>query len=84
MERRMNRLSHPVGRRNLAALAACFALAAMAEAAPIRDIRVVPVGPVPVNAEQVLAQVQKVVLRGEVVIADGQILAKPGSGKLLP
>ena len=57
MGSRMNRLSHLVGRRNLAAVAASFALAAVAAAAPIRDIRVVPIGPVPVNAEQVLAQV---------------------------
>ena len=36
---------------------AIFAMATAAAAAPIRDIRVVPVGPVPINAEQVLAQV---------------------------
>ena len=38
----------------------------------------------PFHGTEVLAKVQKVVLRGETVFEDGQILAKPGSGKLLP
>ncbi len=38
----------------------------------------------PFHGTEVLAKVQKVVLRGEVVFADGRVLAKPGSGKLLP
>ena len=37
----------------------------------------------PFHGTEVLAKVQQVVLRGEVVFADGQILAKPGSGRLL-
>ncbi len=43
-------------RRGFAAVLFC-AWAAAAAAAPIRDVRVVPLGPVPINAEQVLAQV---------------------------
>lgn len=38
----------------------------------------------PFHGTEVLAKVQKVVLRGEVVFADGRVLAKPGSGQLLP
>ncbi|MEZ4593226.1 MAG: amidohydrolase family protein [Chloroflexota bacterium] len=38
----------------------------------------------PFHGTEVLAKVQKVVLRGKTVFEDGQILAKPGSGKLLP
>lgn len=38
----------------------------------------------PFAGTEVMAKVQKVVLRGEVVFADGRILAQPGSGKLLP
>lgn len=38
----------------------------------------------PFHGTEVTANVQKVVLRGEVVFADGRVLAKPGSGKLLP
>jgi carbamoyl-phosphate synthase/aspartate carbamoyltransferase/dihydroorotase len=38
----------------------------------------------PFHGTEVAAKVQKVVLRGEVVFEDGHILAKPGSGKLLP
>ena len=43
-------------RRGLAAAVFC-AWAATAAAVPIRDVRVAPIGPVPINAEQVLAQV---------------------------
>ena len=43
--------------RAVLAAALCAAWAAVAAAAPIRDVRVVPIGPVPINAEQVLAQV---------------------------
>lgn len=45
------------GRRRAGLLAAVLFAAASAAALPIRDIRVAPVGDVPVNAEQVLAQV---------------------------
>ena len=54
----MNGRTKDGGRRRLFALAAACALAAVAAgAAPLRDVRVAPIGPVPVNAEQVLAQV---------------------------
>ena len=43
--------------RRAFAAAVFGAWAATAAAVPIRDVRVVPVGPVPINAEQVLAQV---------------------------
>ena len=46
-----------MGKRWILWAAAGCLWAAAAGAAPIRDIRVVPVGDVPVNAEQVLAQV---------------------------
>ncbi len=38
----------------------------------------------PFHGTEVLAKVQKVVLRGELVFDGGQILATPGSGRLLP
>jgi carbamoyl-phosphate synthase/aspartate carbamoyltransferase/dihydroorotase len=38
----------------------------------------------PFHGTEVAAKVQKVVLRGEVVFEDGRILARPGTGKLLP
>ena len=38
----------------------------------------------PFHGTEVLAKVQKVVLRGQTVFEDGQILAEPGSGRLLP
>jgi carbamoyl-phosphate synthase/aspartate carbamoyltransferase/dihydroorotase len=38
----------------------------------------------PFHGTKVAAKVQKVVLRGEVVFEDGRVLAKPGSGRLLP
>ncbi len=38
----------------------------------------------PFHGTEVTAKVHKVVLRGEVVFADGRVLAKPGSGRLLP
>ncbi len=38
----------------------------------------------PFHGTEVAAKVQKVVLRGEVVFENGRVLAKPGSGKLLP
>ena len=54
----MNGWTKDGGRRRGFALAVAFALAAaVAGAAPLRDVRVAPIGPVPVNAEQVLAQV---------------------------
>ena len=54
----MNGRTKVGGRRRGFALAAACALAAVAAgAAPLRDVRVAPIGPVPVNAEQVLAQV---------------------------
>ena len=54
----MNGRTKDGGRRRGFALAAAFALAAVAAGgAPLRDVRVAPIGPVPVNAEQVLAQV---------------------------
>ena len=49
------------GRRNMvkrwSLWAAVALISAAAAAAPVRDIRVVPAGPVPVSAEQVLAQI---------------------------
>ena len=53
----MNRNRDSVRRRSVWGAVALLGLAAAAAAAPIRDIRVVPTGPVPVSAEQVLAQV---------------------------
>ena len=43
--------------RRAFAAAVFGAWAATAAAVPIRDVRVAPIGPVPINAEQVLAQV---------------------------
>ncbi|GJM41183.1 MAG: dihydroorotase [Ardenticatenaceae bacterium] len=42
------------------------------------------VGWTPFHGTEVLAKVQKVMLRGKVVFEDGRILAQPGSGRLLP
>jgi carbamoyl-phosphate synthase/aspartate carbamoyltransferase/dihydroorotase len=38
----------------------------------------------PFSGRAVVGQVQRVVLRGEEVFRDGQVIAQPGDGKLLP